>query len=76
MTQVSLFFKLIIGKLIINRIEIMQMYFRFINARRRIVQPMIDSNNRAGKSPAVSVFKNRRRKNSGGASPGASPGNF
>lgn len=39
--------------------------FRFINARRRIVQPMIDSNNRAGRP--VSVFKNRRRKSSGGA---------
>uniref|UniRef100_A0A915N9U6 Homeobox domain-containing protein n=1 Tax=Meloidogyne javanica TaxID=6303 RepID=A0A915N9U6_MELJA len=33
----------------------------FINARRRIVQPMIDSNNRAGRP--VAVFKNRRQFN-------------
>lgn len=50
---------------------------RFINARRRIVQPMIDQSNRAGRSPVVNVFKNRRRKNSGsGASPDPSPGVF
>jgi hypothetical protein len=46
--------------------------FRFINARRRIVQPMIDQSNRAGRSPVVNVFKNRRRKSSG-QSPGPSP---
>lgn len=46
--------------------------FRFINARRRIVQPMIDSNNRAGRS-ACNVFRNRRRRESGN-SPGPSPG--
>lgn len=28
-------------------------YFRFINARRRIVQPMIDQSNRAGKFQLV-----------------------
>lgn len=48
---------------------------RFINARRRIVQPMIDQSNRAGRAPAVSVFKNRRR-NRSDQSPGPSPGNF
>lgn len=37
-------------------------FYRFINARRRIVQPMIDQSNRAGKSPIVTVFKSRRRK--------------
>ena len=47
---------------------------RFINARRRIVQPMIDQSNRAGKSPVVTVFKSRRRKSSSGQSPGPSPG--
>lgn len=46
---------------------------RFINARRRIVQPMIDQSNRAGRSPLVNVFKSRRRK-SPGQSPGSSPG--
>ncbi|ETN82248.1 hypothetical protein NECAME_01985 [Necator americanus] len=44
----------------------------FINARRRIVQPMIDQSNRAGRAPAVSVFKNRRR-NRSDQSPGPSP---
>lgn len=37
-------------------------FYRFINARRRIVQPMIDQSNRAGKSPIVTVFKSCRRK--------------
>ncbi|VDM42236.1 unnamed protein product [Toxocara canis] len=46
---------------------------RFINARRRIVQPMIDQSNRAGRPNGVNVFKNRRRKSSG-QSPGPSPG--
>lgn len=32
-------------------------FCRFINARRRIVQPMIDQSNRAGKSPLVTLFK-------------------
>ncbi|VDD98009.1 unnamed protein product [Enterobius vermicularis] len=45
---------------------------RFINARRRIVQPMIDQSNRAGRTNGVNVFKNRRRKSSG-QSPGPSP---
>ena len=35
---------------------------RFINARRRIVQPMIDASSRTGKSPVVTVFKSRKRK--------------
>lgn len=37
-------------------------FYRFINARRRIVQPMIDQSNRAGKSPIVTVFKSHKRK--------------
>ncbi|POI26642.1 hypothetical protein CIB84_009609, partial [Bambusicola thoracicus] len=36
----------------------------FINARRRIVQPMIDQSNRAGKSLAVTVFESRRQNTS------------
>lgn len=44
--------------------------YRFINARRRIVQPMIDQSNRAGKSPIVTVFKSRKRKASSSHSPG------
>lgn len=45
-------------------------FYRFINARRRIVQPMIDQSNRAGKSPIVTVFKSRRRKPSTPHAPG------
>ena len=44
--------------------KLLHLFGRFINARRRIVQPMIDASNRAGKSPVVTVFKSRRRKNS------------
>ncbi|XP_078412625.1 homeobox protein Meis1b isoform X4 [Cetorhinus maximus] len=43
-------------------LTILQVNNWFINARRRIVQPMIDQSNRAGKSPIVTVFKSRRRK--------------
>ncbi|KFQ40669.1 Homeobox protein Meis2, partial [Mesitornis unicolor] len=37
-------------------LTILQVNNWFINARRRIVQPMIDQSNRAGKSPIVTVF--------------------
>lgn len=47
-------------------------FCRFINARRRIVQPMIDQNNRAGRSGQMNVCKNRRR-NRSEQSPGPSP---
>uniref|UniRef100_A0A915J1U2 Uncharacterized protein n=1 Tax=Romanomermis culicivorax TaxID=13658 RepID=A0A915J1U2_ROMCU len=47
----------------------------FINARRRIVQPMIDQSNRTGRSSGVNVFKSRRRKSSG-QSPPLSPGSM
>nr|XP_006811519.1 PREDICTED: homeobox protein Meis2 isoform X5 [Saccoglossus kowalevskii] len=51
-------------------LTILQVNNWFINARRRIVQPMIDQSNRAGKSPVVTVFKSRRRKSSSSQSPG------
>nr|XP_006638658.1 PREDICTED: homeobox protein Meis1 isoform X1 [Lepisosteus oculatus] len=51
-------------------LTILQVNNWFINARRRIVQPMIDQSNRAGKSPIVTVFKSRRRKSSSSHSPG------
>ncbi|XP_042189623.1 homeobox protein Meis1 isoform X1 [Callorhinchus milii] len=51
-------------------LTILQVNNWFINARRRIVQPMIDQSNRAGKSPIVTVFKSRRRKTSSSHSPG------
>ena len=40
------------------------LFRRFINARRRIVQPMIDASSQVGKSPVVTVFKSRKRKSS------------
>nr|AOP31978.1 homeobox protein meis-like protein [Nematostella vectensis] len=55
-------------------LTILQVNNWFINARRRIVQPMIDASNRAGKSPVVTVFKSRRRKSSiGQGIPSPSP---
>ncbi len=41
--------------------------FRFINARRRIVQPMIDQSNRAGKLPINE--HDQRQKSSSNCSP-------
>ena len=51
---------------------------RFINARRRVVQPMIDASNRAGKSSVVTVFKSKRRRSSSpeSVSPGPYSMNF
>uniref|UniRef100_A0A8C1BF51 Meis homeobox 1 b n=1 Tax=Cyprinus carpio carpio TaxID=630221 RepID=A0A8C1BF51_CYPCA len=54
-------------------LTILQVNNWFINARRRIVQPMIDQSNRAGKSPIVSVFKSRRRKPPASHAPGGPP---
>lgn len=39
------------------RVDMIMFFFsRFINARRRIVQPMIDQSNRAGRAALHSVF--------------------
>lgn len=44
-----------------QRIHMILIFFpRFINARRRIVQPMIDQSNRAGKAAVHSVFSQKR----------------
>jgi len=58
----------------VNKNPNLIVFFRFINARRRIVQPMIDQSNRAGKSPVVTIFKSRRCKSSSSQSPDLSPG--
>ena len=45
-------------------------FLSFNHTNARIVQPMIDQSNRAGKSPIVTVFKSRRRKPSTLHAPG------
>ncbi|XP_046847417.1 homeobox protein Meis1-like isoform X3 [Xenia sp. Carnegie-2017] len=58
-------------------LTILQVNNWFINARRRIVQPMIDASNRAGKSPVVTVFKSPRRRGGKNGSQGIpSPSRF
>lgn len=37
-------------------------FWRFINARRRIVQPMIEKSTRLGKTAMVGTYKSRKRK--------------
>lgn len=49
----TLSLSLFVNRLLFSQYDSFRLCFRFINARRRIVQPMIDQSNRAGMSNPV-----------------------